>query len=64
VRRHELLKVILKPLETFFEEHLSFYLLECNKNCVLGQVLHAIVEVGTGEEHHDIIDEMLRQLIK
>ena len=34
-RRQELIKVMLKPLETFFEEHLQFYLLECNKNFIL-----------------------------
>jgi hypothetical protein len=32
VRRQELLKITISPLASFFEEHLQFYLLECNKN--------------------------------
>ena len=63
-RRHELLKVILKPLETFFEEHLQFYLEEINKNPLLKGVLKAIVEVGLNEEHQDLTDELLRNLKK
>ena len=43
-RRTELLKFILKPLESFFEEHLQFYLMEFNKNPLLKGVLKAIVE--------------------
>lgn len=64
VRREELLKVILKPLSTFFEEHLQFYLEEINKNPLLKGVLKAIVEVGMTEEYQDLTDEMLRQLQK
>jgi hypothetical protein len=44
IRRQELLKMILKPLETFFEEHLQYYLLDTNKNLILKNVLKAIVE--------------------
>ena len=62
IRRQELIKAILKPLESFFEEHLQFYLLEINKNLVLKCVLSAIVEVGSGEEHQDLIDELFRQV--
>lgn len=62
VRRQELVKMILKPLEIFFEEHLQFYLLEINKNLILRSVLKAIVEVGYGDDHQDLIDEMFRQL--
>ncbi len=51
IRREELLKVILKPLATFFEEHLQFYLEEINKNPLLKGVLKAIVEVGMTEEY-------------
>ena len=32
VRRQELLKCLLKPFEAFFEENLTYYLLEINKN--------------------------------
>jgi uncharacterized protein with von Willebrand factor type A (vWA) domain len=64
VRRQELLKVILKPLATFFEEHLQFYLEEMNKNPLLKGVLKAIVELGLSEEHQDLTDEMLRYLQK
>lgn len=63
-RREELLKVILKPLATFFEEHLQFYLEEINKNPVLKGVLKGIIEVGMSEEYQDLTDEMLRQLQK
>ena len=44
VRRNELLKIVMKPLETFLEENLQFYLLECNKNYILRALLSAIVE--------------------
>ncbi|CDW78334.1 pumilio domain-containing protein kiaa0020 homolog [Stylonychia lemnae] len=64
VRRAELLKCLLKPLEAFFEENLSYYLLEINKNQVLKCVLQCIIEVGCGVEHQDLIDEMFRQAIK
>jgi hypothetical protein len=50
----------LKPLESFFEEHIQFYLEEINKNPLLKGVLKAIVEVGYGEEHQDLTDEMFR----
>lgn len=63
-RRVEILKMILKPLETFFEEHLSFYLMEINKNPLLKGVLKAVVELGYNEEHQDLVDEMFRQLQK
>ena len=63
-RRLELLKMTLKPMESFFEEHLQFYLLEINKNPLLKGVLKAIVEVGYSEEHQDMVDEMFRQLQK
>jgi hypothetical protein len=43
-RRTELIKAIIKPLETFFEENFQYYLFEINKNLVLRQILSAIVE--------------------
>ena len=72
VRRQELMKIIMKPLESFFEEHLQYYLQEINKNLILKYLLRAIIECtnliknynyklgGCGEEHSDMIDEMLR----
>ncbi len=44
VRRLEVLKMVLKPMVKFFEEHLQFYLLEINRNPLLRGVLKAIVE--------------------
>ena len=38
------MKFVLKPMETFFEENLQFYLMEINKNPLLKGVLKAIVE--------------------
>jgi hypothetical protein len=64
VRRSEILKMIMKPMEQFFEEHLQFYLAEINKNPLLRGLLKAIVEVGYSEEHQDLTDEMFRQLQK
>lgn len=44
IRRAELLKMVMKPIEQFFEEHLQFYLLDINKNPLLRGLLKAIVE--------------------
>ena len=44
VRRTELLKMVMKPMEQFFEEHLQFYLLDINKNPLLRGLLKATVE--------------------
>ena len=54
----------MKPLETFFEEHLQYYLEEINKNPLLKALLKTIVELGFGEEHQDLTDEMFRQVQK
>jgi hypothetical protein len=43
--------MVLKPMETFFEQHLTFYLQDINKNPLLRGVLKGIVEVGYSEEH-------------
>ena len=61
-RRLELLQGILKPLESFFEEHLQYHLEDINKNPLLKALLKAIVELGFGEEHQDLTDEILRQV--
>jgi hypothetical protein len=39
VRRQELIKMIIKPLSTFLEENLSYYIMEVNKNHVLKCIL-------------------------
>ena len=44
VRRQEVLKGVIKPLNNFYEEHLQFYLMEMNKNPILKGVLKGIVE--------------------
>lgn len=59
-----MVKAVVKPLAVFFEENLSYYLLEINKFPVLRCLLQAIVELGCVEEHQDLIDEMLRQVQK
>lgn len=51
VRRVELLKMVLKPMETFFEEHIQFYLLDMTKNPLLRGVLKAIVEGKESIKH-------------
>ena len=53
----------MKPLETFYEENMLWYLLDTVKSPLLSQVLSARVELGSVEES-DAIDEMLRQIQK
>ena len=56
--------MIIKPLETFLEEHLIQYLLDINKNPILKMVLKGVIELGYAEEHQDLFDELHRQLFK
>ena len=44
IRHSELVKVVQKPLEMFFEEKLQYYLSEINQNVVLKSLCTAIVE--------------------
>lgn len=61
-RHHELVKIVQKPLETFFEEKLTYYLQEPKGNIVMKALFIAIASQGTDES--DLIDEFLRQIQK
>ena len=63
VRRAELLQVVTKPLETFFEENMLYYLMDTQKNQLLPKTLSARIELG-GVKESDCMDEMLRQIQK
>ena len=63
VRRMELLKIITKPLETFFEEHMQFYLIDISKNPLLAKVFQSRIEIGDFK-NSDAVDEMFRQIQK
>ena len=55
----ELLQIITKPLEVFFEENMLYYLMDTEKNHLLAKTLAARIEIGEVEKS-DAIDEMLR----
>ena len=59
----ELLKIITKPLETFFEEHMQFYLMDISKNPLLAKVFQSRIEIGDFK-NSDAVDEMFRQIQK
>jgi hypothetical protein len=63
VRRMELLKIITKPLETFFEEHMQFYLMDISKNPLLAKIFQSRIEIGDFK-NSDAVDEMFRQIQK
>lgn len=63
VRHVEVVKIVQKPLETFFEEKLSYYLLNINSTPVLRALCLAISENGSAKES-DFVDELLRQVQK
>ena len=63
MRRAELLQVVTKPLETFFEENMLYYLMDTQKNQLLPKTLSARIELG-GVKESDCMDEMLRQIQK
>lgn len=63
VRRKELLQVITKPLETFFEENMLYYLMDTEKNHLLAKTLASRIEIG-GVGSSDAFDEMFRQIQK
>jgi hypothetical protein len=62
-RHRELVKIVQKPLEIFFEEKLQYYLLEPKGNPVLKALLVAIASNCTFEAS-DMLDELLRQVQK
>ena len=63
VRRIELMNIVTKPLETFFEEHMMWYLQDTLKCPLLAKVFAARIELGQVTES-DAIDEMFRQIQK
>jgi len=63
VRANELFKIVSKPLEKFFEEKLSFYLLDTKPNFVMKNLFVAIAAQGEAGSS-DLVDEMLRQVQK
>ena len=63
IRRKELLTIITKPLETFFEENMLFFLMDTDKNHLLPKTFAARIEIGNTKES-DAMDEMFRQIQK
>ena len=63
VRRDELIRIITKPLETFYEEHMLIYVMDITKNPLFRQVLQARIEIGEFKAS-DAMDEMFRQVQK
>lgn len=61
IRWAELVKVVQKPLEIFFEEKLQYYLVEINQNTVLKSLCTAIVQNGSIGES-DLMDELMRRV--
>lgn len=59
VRKLELLEAFTKPLETFFEENMLYYLMDTEKNHLLAKTLAARIELGDVDKS-DAIDEMFR----
>lgn len=62
-RHSELVKVVTKPLSTFFEEKLTYYLQEPKGNILMKALFIAIAAQGISDES-DLIDEFLRQVQK
>lgn len=52
-----------KPLETFFEENMLFFLMDTDKNHLLPKTFAARIELGSVKES-DAMDEMFRQIQK
>jgi hypothetical protein len=63
IRHKELVKIVQKPLETFFEEKLQYYLQEPKGNILMKALFIAIAAQGNADES-DLIDEFLRQIQK
>ena len=59
VRATELFKIVQKPLEMFFEEKLSFYLLDTKPNLVMKNLFVGIAGLGEAGSS-DLVDEMVR----
>ena len=63
VRSSELFKIVQKPLEMFFEERLSYQLLDPKPNKVMKNLFISLAEQGEAGSS-DLVDEMLRQVQK
>jgi pumilio family protein 6 len=63
VRRKELMEIVTKPLETFFEENMLYYLMDTEKSPLLTKTFAMRVELG-GVKDSDAVDEMFRQIQK
>ena len=63
VRARELFKIVQKPLEMFFEERLSYYLLDVKPNTVMKNLFVALAANGEAGSS-DVVDEMVRQVQK
>lgn len=63
IRSVELFKIVMKPLSKFFEEKLSFNLLDTKPNRVMNNLFVALAEQGEASDS-DLVDEMLRQVQK
>ena len=62
-RAEELIAIVSKPLEIFFEEKLQFYLVDNKPNPIMKALFTAIAASGT-IENSDMVDEMIRQVQK
>ena len=59
LRARELFKIVQKPLEMFFEERLSYYLLDTKPNTVMKNLFVALATHGEAGSS-DVVDEMVR----
>jgi len=53
------MNICTKPLETFFEENMLWYLMDTQKSPLLTRVFAARIELGQVKES-DALDEMFR----
>lgn len=57
------MKIVTKPLENFFEEHMSIHLSDITKTPLLSKVFAARIELGDIKDS-TAMDEMFRQIQK
>jgi hypothetical protein len=55
------MKIVTKPLEKFFEEHMSIHLSDITKTPLLSKVFAARIELGDLKDSV-AVDEMFRQI--
>ncbi len=63
VRQQELRDIVMKPLDIFYEEHLSDHLTD-SKSALFREFMLALPLTADSERHADFVDELLRQLQK